>query len=513
MEGRKKLDSSMILKLIRENGLKLGEVKNEKDVDPDLGNYYFNPHSHVRIWLTADENVFLNQENQLRLIRLRVNNPADTISLIYDRRLLSDVAQKELYKFCAAHRIAAIDLEDLKPDLANEQEKELMAYVEEEIRHAKDNTGGNFGAASDILRWLTPIIKIGAVYSDFDTNIVTLGLSGKVSSRAPIILNLGSVVIPLSVNARGSVLLNAESKLVCNDILVIPTPNPDSPEFVQLQRAQNQIINSIQLEILQNYRRRHISLKEIRQMYPDSSDVFSQMSSEQNDKDLAEISGEDIFAVRRKIQSIFATNAIYIFYSLKSMLHADDDMANLFVARFNCSLEEAIQAGSFEQRLQAFFIEQIKKIVHNLGVPAPDLADDELMESLRIKSETVFYKLTVMNMSGPTVLAVVLNSLVTNIDEFRTYSWEHHGLDSHFKSGQRLKFKTPLEKIIPMLTSKTGERCDESWLRAGQEASREREKKMHEAATSIQRFFRKHLEKNSKKHAGEKVYECRARRI
>jgi glucosyltransferase Lgt1/2/3 len=49
--------------------------------------YSFAPHRHVKIWLSKDSDIFLNLENQIRLVKMRDINPKDTINFIYDSRL------------------------------------------------------------------------------------------------------------------------------------------------------------------------------------------------------------------------------------------------------------------------------------------------------------------------------------------------------------------------------------------------------------------------------------------
>jgi glucosyltransferase Lgt1/2/3 len=37
--------------------------------------YRYNPHQQVKIWLSKYPDVFLNPENQLRFVKIRVTNP------------------------------------------------------------------------------------------------------------------------------------------------------------------------------------------------------------------------------------------------------------------------------------------------------------------------------------------------------------------------------------------------------------------------------------------------------
>lgn len=52
--------------------------------------YHYRPHTHVKIWLSNNPQVFMNFENQTRLIAMREQCPTDPIHLIYDSALLND---------------------------------------------------------------------------------------------------------------------------------------------------------------------------------------------------------------------------------------------------------------------------------------------------------------------------------------------------------------------------------------------------------------------------------------
>ena len=88
--------------------------------------YTYNPHKHVKIWLSKNKDSFLNLENQLRLIKMREMNPKDEIHFVYDSQLLSEAAQKELVVFCKKHKIHNQDLRDkLFPKCTTEEERRL----------------------------------------------------------------------------------------------------------------------------------------------------------------------------------------------------------------------------------------------------------------------------------------------------------------------------------------------------------------------------------------------------
>lgn len=98
--------------------------------------YQFNPHAHVKIWLSKDKDSFLNLENILRLLTVRDNNPNDTIHFVYDSLLLSEQAQRELAYFCKKCNLHPVDVRsDVFPVCKTENEKKLIELYENEILH------------------------------------------------------------------------------------------------------------------------------------------------------------------------------------------------------------------------------------------------------------------------------------------------------------------------------------------------------------------------------------------
>lgn len=150
--------------------------------------YQLNLHRHVKVWLSEDRNSFLNPVNQLRLIRQRYLNPQDEIHLAFDSRLLSLEAWRALQQFCENYKIKPINIQNIKPK--NTNEKRLLNHYEQEIFNIKQ--GGNTGAASDLLRWISGIYTLG-IYSDFDVEVDTRALPEAISVESPIILDVGSM--------------------------------------------------------------------------------------------------------------------------------------------------------------------------------------------------------------------------------------------------------------------------------------------------------------------------------
>lgn len=190
----------------------------------DKQQYQFNPHRHVKIWLSKDSHVFMNDENQLRLVQMRAACPGDEINLIYDSQLLSKEAQNKLLDFCVRHSINALDVRILMTQCKQGLESQLIAIYQDEITHLDE--GGSLAAASDVLRWLEPIYCLGT-YSDLDVRVVSKGLPSSIAVFEEFLLNIGSHKD------------DPEEGIVNNNIIAIL--NPQSPKIKEVQQS---IINA-----------------------------------------------------------------------------------------------------------------------------------------------------------------------------------------------------------------------------------------------------------------------------
>jgi hypothetical protein len=185
--------------------------------------YTYDPHRHVKIWLSKDETCFLTLINRLRLIRMRVKNPTDTIFFIYDSDLLTKKSVMSLVIYCNEYNILPLDVRDLIPQCTTIDEKNLIKIYQDEISNL--NSGGNLAAASDILRWLRPIYILGT-YSDFDVEINTAGLAAKVNVSSNLLFNFGSVRY-----------ISYEHLSFNNDVIAVVDPDAAFEQIKQIQQA------------------------------------------------------------------------------------------------------------------------------------------------------------------------------------------------------------------------------------------------------------------------------------
>ncbi|MBA2657210.1 MAG: hypothetical protein H0U70_09575 [Tatlockia sp.] len=132
--------------------------------------YTYNPHKHVKIWLSTDKNLFMNVTNQRRLVTMRQTNTNDLIYLIFDSRLLTEKSVADLYFFCKKNNLKALNVVDIFALCQTVEEQNLISDYENVIS-TKDSEQ-IIVLCRDILSWLKPVYELGT-YSDLDVLINT----------------------------------------------------------------------------------------------------------------------------------------------------------------------------------------------------------------------------------------------------------------------------------------------------------------------------------------------------
>lgn len=153
--------------------------------------YKFDITRYYCIWFSSQPDVFLDIENQLRLIRWRIKNPRATLSLLYSSECLNESSKEQAKKFCTKHKIALFDFdEDLYPFLEDKLDKKVFEIANSELKQARGKKHGNLAAASDCARILVPVIKKLGIYSELDISCQLSTLNAEVLElRAPVLLN------------------------------------------------------------------------------------------------------------------------------------------------------------------------------------------------------------------------------------------------------------------------------------------------------------------------------------
>lgn len=418
--------------------------------------YTYNPHRHVKIWLSKDPSSFLNQLNQLRLVRMRGKNPHDTIHFAYDSLLLFPHAIEELNQFCILHNIIPFNISDIQREELNDVEQKLMRYYDAEINF---NQGGNPAAASDIVRFIAPLYKLGT-YTDFDVEVRTKGIE-PITVTKPILLSIGSII----------------QKHDDSDTIEQITLNNDRFAVVDIEAAQP-MIESIQQEIC-------LAWEPTFNQYPAFTieyykSIISQMRHfGLDDSNITPhpISGvQSLYPrftppqLRTKIRNIAANNVSYAKFLLQ-----------YFKVEYDPNSDIIDQALSFT----------------NIDISKLNQSRGEFLESCLFDS--------VVYITGPIVVrSALFPFLMTGrgVHELvEPLSLDTYGLDKVFLSNNKLKLHTSLEEFkatrLQGFDEDNEDENDLSWMLAGEIFIQHNEKKLNLNATKIQSFFHKSEAKKS----------------
>jgi glucosyltransferase Lgt1/2/3 len=434
--------------------------------------YYFNPHRHVKIWLSKDRDVFLNLENRMRLAKMRDINPDDVIHFFYDSKLLSPNAINELSSFCARYKILASDIrQDVLPNCKTPEEKQLIAIYEDEIENIAE--GGNLAAGSDILRWLQPVYELGT-YADFDVHVDTRNLPDKIPVEKPLLLSIGSYAFAGDI----------ERIFVCNDIIAII----DSQEALNdIKKVQETISRGLSRQvtigttffedILLDSK---ISLSEVlqgsrSQVNLDQSD-FSELST------LGVVSkGRTAREVRARVMELTENNVRFArnILAAKGISDSDADIikAAAYLQRKAVQQEqESCPPGIRDEQIEAL---------------ASIQDDNQFLSEIRERTRMALLKSSVIYASGPGALQYALfekffyRKDIIN-QEISLFSFLHYGLDKAFISGNIIPLHASSAAIVAIMQHREiGESNDLSWLEEGLQAMAIREQKIREDQVHI----------------------------
>ncbi|STX41863.1 putative glucosyltransferase Lgt1 [Legionella donaldsonii] len=446
--------------------------------------YTYNPHRHVKIWLSKNPDSFLNLENQLRLIRMRSINPTDEINFVYDSSLLSAEAIEELDKFCLQYNIAAKDVQkDLLPQCKTVEENNLIKAYKDEIAHLDE--GGNLAVACDILRWLRPVYELGT-YTDFDVPVDTREIPPTVQVDKPLLVNMGSVVLGSGI----------ESLALNNDTVAVVDCDAALEDIKKIQKTlfENSLAKPyssvFQTHISTNIR----SLEEF--LPPFIVPILLKMDPNYAMLDeLASISrGKTSRQVRHNIMKLTENNKVF----------SENILAGSFIFGFGyLSDQEKITAAAAQLRstvqsqlgwfnwlfLPSAQYQQIKAI-------ASIKDDNEFLTTMRKQTRMGMLKTNVIYTSGPGAVALGwLGRLFLKRETIDTdialSSFAHYGLDKVFISENSLPMHAKSKEVVAkMSVTEVGKTNDLSWLEEGQNATVVREQKIEKSALTIQRFFR-----------------------
>lgn len=427
--------------------------------------YSFNPHSHVKIWLSNNPDVFMNFENQTRLIRMREKNPQDKIHLIFDSSLLNFKAREELQEFCTENDLIAVDADEFRDKLQTSNEQQLYKFYKDEIEHLHE--GGNLGVASDILRCLSPSYRLGT-YTDLDVPLDTAALPEVVEVDSPLLLNIGSLKL----------LGTKEMVIVLNELIAV----------VDEEAAQDKI-NAIQAGLinkLTSYSSDYIKETEstlgkggflnrilVSYMKNREESMYIQKSTEIWKSEHLPSSRE----LRAYINQIMTDKTKYLDFHKQSDQETNDSV----IERLRNGLKANL---GFIKWL--FFRKEYNETKQLL---AQD--NDQFVASMMKKERSLYLKSIVICTTGPIEVTYSLfGNYILNSDEVesqaRLMAFSHYGLDKAFLSNNVIPLHENAWGMLRYLGADVGELNDSSWLEEGVSLQEQRYKKLLEIQKDLE---------------------------
>lgn len=430
-----------------------------------MNTYQYNPHRHVKIWLSNNCTLFMNLENQIRLNKMRVMNASDIIHLIYDSSLLNSKAIQELVHYCKEHRIIAVDAQQLTHLPLSDNERRLFHFYNDEIKNL--NQGGNLAVASDILRWLSPIYNLGT-YSDFDYPIDTRGLSEAMNVSAPLLLNIGS----LKMGSKEFILSNNDFIAVVNEQAATTLIEKVQANLLnKLEYYDTNFIEETEKQFHDNVVSRHIirfMKNRPETLYIAKSKDLKKHSAFTNTIKETASSLNSSRNHRNYIQQIMSNNDSFLRFNKQAQESATDT-----IQRLKNDLKNHLNLVKY-----LFFNKEYIEIKHILHCN-----DDELLTYVRNKELNLYLKSIIVCTTGPLEIA---NALFGNyvlkhhefINKVQPLSFNHYQLQRAFKTPNSIPLHESPLGMMKFLGVNEGEVNDTSWLESGKLLQDERIKKL-----------------------------------
>ncbi|CAM2837099.1 putative glucosyltransferase Lgt1 [Legionella steigerwaltii] len=416
--------------------------------------YQYNPKLHVKIWLSNNPNVFMNLENQIRLIEMREKNPDDTIHLVYESTLLTQTSINALREFCREHRIVFIDANAIHSSLQSYNEKKLYEFYKDEICNLK--AGGNLAVASDILRWLSPIFKKGT-YTDFDFPVDTSHLPKLIPTEMPILLNIGS----LKIRSKEFILANNDFVAIVDAIAAakdiervqsgliarLSHYDTDFIERTETELSKDSFINRYLLKFMKNRSESLYIAKSKEIIPPDTSNSSLNIRKYINEV----MTDKNKFLDFNKVYP--QETHMEVIKRLRNDLHAQLNLVKYLFFNKEYSL--------------------IKRILEK--------KDDKFLSYLMQKERDLYLKSIVVCTTGPIQISNALfDGYVVSADKFikdiQPHSFNHYGLQNAFCSQNSIPLHENVLGMLKFLGVDEGELNDSSWLDSGKKLQTSRTK-------------------------------------
>lgn len=456
-----------------------------------MNTYRYNPHHHIKIWLSNNRNLFMNLENQIRLIKMRETNLSDVIHLIYDSLLLNSNAIQDLMHYCREHRIIPVDVRMTEAEIISDNEQKLFHFYDDEITNL--NQGGNLAVASDILRWLSPFYKLGT-YSDFDYPIDTSMLPELIDVDAPLLLNIGS----LKLGNKEFILANNDFIAVVDELAASHLINKVHHNLLsKLTHYDNDFNEQVEKQFSDNLLSRYV----IRLMRNRSETLYIAKSKDlkQQPELIDSTPLNSSRSYRNYIQQIMTNNDLFLRFNKQGSESSADT-----IQRLRNELEQNLNLVKF-----LFFNKEYAETKQLL-----QLNDNDFLTYCRKKEINLYLKSIIVCTTGPVEIANALFSKYVMdspelIKKVQPLSFNHYQLQHAFKSPNSIPLHENPLGMMKFLGASEGEVNDSSWLESGKQLQEARIKtlkaqkeffssNLSQSLLSIKKDLETNLQKSSK---------------
>lgn len=471
-----------------------------------MTNYWFNTQNHVRIWFSGQRDTFLNVENQLRFVHFREKNPTAKIVFLYSSSLLQPEAIDAMKDFCKQHHLTPLDFDtELLAECTDPADLALHEIARMELDRYRIKQGGNLAAASDAARLISKLLQKGT-YSDFDTQVHVDKIDNVVKIKGPMLFN-----------RLVKTTLNRQTSICNNDIIGIATTDEG-----EIDPSALKILQGFQENIIATYHQNMVNRLIILSIgaHASNSELLSLFNRGYFIRFLQKNPQAKVIDLRqyfeKSTQSIFGALTMrplkllpYIFKNMDpDLLNRLDDALNIamqdlnyddFPDSFSAAEQHVIKAfymnyarnellysiRALDKQHSAQSIAALKRSVKVISNYSDLEKAHALMQSTEVSVRDKILLESVTLFSGPIALEMQFAKLDRSLKN--TMSFVDNNLLTHFYSEQIWDVFTPEEIAQLQLTyKKIDSYADLSWIQSGQNRIKEREAKLHQAASIIQ---------------------------
>ncbi|MCS5710797.1 glycosyltransferase family 88 protein [Candidatus Berkiella aquae] len=202
--------------------------------------WHINTQKYLRVWFSQESHIFLDIENQYRLVGIRQLHEAADFTFIYSSVCLSNKANRELTFFCQQNNINSINFDtDIRQMLEHRFDVKLYEYIQKELSLFCHGSNKDLFAAMQCVPLILPVSEKFGIFSNFQSSIDFRHVPKIMKVLAPILLpheNISKMGVITDPNVNNNLLMMAIDE-DNPDILCVEATNT-------MRQLQEQLINT-----------------------------------------------------------------------------------------------------------------------------------------------------------------------------------------------------------------------------------------------------------------------------